>query len=132
MTVQECIDNYNEERPNQLADDLKIRWLKRLELLIMNEVILTHEGFEPYLYRLSPDSSEDFDEDTELIIKEPYTDVYMHYIDMRAAMNANDTKRYNAAASLYNNALVTFHQFYNKTHKPRSKRSKLLRHDSLI
>lgn len=132
MTVQECIDKYNEERPNQLADELKMRWLKTLELLLMNEVIMTHEGADRYLYRLSPDNDDGFDGDSELIVQEPYTDVYFYYMDMRAAANANDTKRYNMAASLYNNALVTYHQWYNRTRKPLNKRSKMLRHETIV
>lgn len=43
MRASELIAQYNAERPNKVDDSLKLNWLKTVDQMIMNEVILTHE-----------------------------------------------------------------------------------------
>lgn len=124
MTVASIIEQYNIERPNSIDDAFKRDWIENCERLLYEAVLLTHEE--------CPDIDfDEFDMDTELIARPPYSDLYMHYIDQRAAYNNNDTKRYNASATMYNNALLEFQQMYNRTHKPLKAPSRLLRHEVL-
>ncbi len=137
MTAAELIARYDAERPNQISPETKLEWLKKLEKLIIREVILTHSGDPRFT---ANNSTEPFDEDdyfedwglaSDLIVDVPYDDVYFYFIDTRAAANANDTKRYNMAMTLYNNAMVTYQQYYNRTYRPVRKRKRFLRHEIL-
>ena len=159
MTVEELIQKYNAERQNLTDDRQKILWLRRLERMVINDVILTHElpgarlrdaenvehpiiGGLPTDAYVEDDSlhlndsgvidnDEEFGPKTELLIPEPYDDVYMYYIDQRIAYNNNDTRRYNAASTSFNNAYITYQQWYNRNHRARQPRPHLLRHEVL-
>lgn len=132
MTVAGLIEQYNTERPNNVDDAHKVQWIKKIEQMIINEVILTHEhnpmdeiglqlqvsGSTLHIERGGTLSQhmDKFDLDTELIVPEPYDDIYMYFIDQRIALNQNDTRRFNSAAAMYNNALLQYQQFYNRTY----------------
>ena len=129
MTVAGIIEQYNTERPNNVEDALKKDFLKRVEQMIIDIIIKNHQG--------APDEEEliehieDFDIDTELLVEEPYDDLYIYYLDQRISLNNNDTKRYNVASQLYNNALLTYQQKYNREHKSIQPGSYLIRHEVL-
>ncbi len=129
MTVAGIIEQYNTERPNNVEDSLKKDYLCKFEQMVINTVIKNHMG--------APTDEELelhialFDFDTELLIQEPYDDVYIYYLDQRIAYNNNDTKRYNAASPMYNNALLTFQQYYNREHMVDKRKNHMLRHEVL-
>lgn len=129
MTVAGIIEQYNTERPNNIEDLLKIEWLRKCEEMIIDTIILTHKG-APEMEELDQHISE-FDAGTELLIKEPYDDLYIYFLDQRIAMNQNDTRRYNAAATMYNNALLTYQQKYNREHMPLQSKGFLIKHGVL-
>lgn len=147
MTVAGLIEQFNAEHPNQMHDDVKVYWLRKCEQMLINEVLMSHEhdlededkielrvsgstlviqnagNFEQHIAG--------FDMDTVLIAPEPYDDLYIYYLDQRLALNNNDTKRFNVAAQMYNNALLTYQQYFNRTYKTKKQPSKLLRHEVL-
>lgn len=129
MTVAGIIEQYNTERPNNIEDSLKIDWLKRLEQTIVDVIIRRHQG--------AP-TDEELDEhlayfniNSDLLVPEPYDEVYFYYLDQRIAQNNNDTKRYNMASSLYNNAMLTYQQKYNREHMALTVAKNLIRHEVL-
>lgn len=73
----------------------------------------------------------EFGRDSELSLPEPYTDIYLHYIDKQIAYWSNDARIYNIAAQEFNNAYLSYQQWYNRTHKPDRARVHLLRHEVL-
>lgn len=147
MTVAALIEQYNTERPNNIEDALKVTWLRKCEQMIFNEVTDSHdhdplghdrlqlsvEGSTLYIQAAGAyeDHMAGFDLDTELIVPEPYDGVYMYYLDQRIALNQNDTRRYNAAATQYNNALLQYQQYYNRNYATLKREKKMIRHDRL-
>lgn len=169
MTVAEIIAQYDEERPNDVSVEMKIRWLRKLERMIYSEVILTHDDrysghpdHRLYVYTDGEDQyisnpkgretvyakdealhfnakrrpytgikEDEFGLDTELIVPEPYDDLYIHYLDRKTAMLTSDTRKYTAAVTAYNNALITYQQYMNRMYRPRRERKPLLRHEVL-
>jgi len=132
MNVVGMIDQYNLERPNQVEDSVKKDFLRKCEANLIENVILlydpqtgerTEEEWQEYL--------DTFDYETNLILDEPFDDLYIYYLDQRIALNNNDTKRYNAASRLFDNMLLAFKQKYNREHFPRQTRKMLLRHEVL-
>ena len=43
MTVAGLIEQYNNERPNQVDDDVKVLWLRKCEQMLINEIFLSHK-----------------------------------------------------------------------------------------
>lgn len=161
MLVNELIYRYNDERPNEIEDLRKLAYIRAAERFVLNEVILTHEWDEDIkaqiddvLNQINEDEMieagvsgnmkaamytnadynkyfDAFDMNTELFVKEPYDDLYFHYIDMKIASAQNEAKRYNAAAEMYNNAYISFQDYYNRTHMPKSMPLKVAYHQLL-
>ena len=146
-TVAEIIGQYNNERPNQVGDDLKVLWLRKCEQAIINEIFVSHEHDLEAESKISlsvvgstlkienagtfEQHIDSFDMDTHLLVPEPYDDLYLHFIDQRIALNNNDKTRYNTAATQYNNALLTFQQYFNRTYITKKVSKKMLRHENL-
>lgn len=126
------IDQYNIERPNSVEDDLKMEMLRKCEANLLDSVILLYEPQEGERTKEEWDEYlENFNYDTELILKEPFDDLYIFYLDQRISMNQNDTKRYNVASRLYDNLLLAFKQKYNREHIPKQPPKMLMRHEVL-
>lgn len=132
MTVVGIIDQYNLERPNSVEDNVKMEFLRKCEANIIENVILL---YEPLVGERTQEEWEEhldeFDYDTNLVLDEPFDDLYIYYLDQRIALNNNDTKRYNAASRLFDNMLLSFKQKYNREHFPTQTRKMLLRHEVL-
>lgn len=140
MTVQELISRYDEERPNQIDQNIKIRWLRQIEKMLWKDIVLTHSvhGMEDLLRRpmqkpdKKPDKKpefyegfdldkyfEDWDVSGELVADEPYQEIYFDYMDMQRARMQNENTKYNMASQLFNNSLSAFRDYWNRTHYPK-------------
>lgn len=145
MKASALIAQYNMERPNEVDDAVKLKMLKKCEHMIINEVILTHEHpvtdekkieiVNSTLKITSGDTLQEhldsFGMDTELIVPEPYEEVYIHFLDQKIAYNNNDIKRYNVAATQYNNAMLTYQQWYNRTNNALRAKVPLINHSRI-
>lgn len=147
MTVAGIIEQFNTEKPNQVDDALKVLWLRKCEQMIINEILMSHEHNleDENTINLSvagstliikpagsfEDHINNFDMDTTLLVPEPYDDLYIHYLDQRIALNQNDTKRYNLASNQYNNALLVYQQYCNRTYVTKKSPKRMLRHEDL-
>ena len=146
-TVAQTIEQFNTEYPNQVDDALKVTWLRKCEQMLINEIYIQHEhdledesklklsvsGPTLVITRAGTfaDHISNFDMDTELLVPEPYDDLYLHYLAQRVAYNTNDKTRYNTAATMYNNALLTYQQYFNRTYKAITPSKKLFDHNNL-
>ena len=115
MTLAEAISLVDKLKPNQYAESFKINWLSKLDGMIFREVLLTHadcpiESFEGY----------DIDsQDTELLVPYPYDqDIYNYFLQAQIDKENGETAKYNQSITLYNNAFLTFQNWYNRTHLP--------------
>lgn len=76
-------------------------------------------------------ADDDFGMDSELSIPDPYSEIYLLYIDMKVAFYNNDARTYNVASQEYNNAYLAYQQMFNRTHTPDRPRGHLIRHEVL-
>lgn len=146
-TVAGIIEQYNNERPNQVADNLKVNWLRKCEKMIINEILISHEhdlededrvtlGVAGSTLIIKPAGSfeqhiDSFGMDTVPLVPEPYDELYVFYLDSKIAYNNNDTKRYNTASARYNEALLSYQQYCNRTWKTRQRPGVLFDHERL-
>lgn len=115
MTIAEAISIVDKLKPNQYAESFKINWLSKLDGQIFKEVFQTHAG--------SPiESFDGYDADsqnTELLVPYPYDeDIYNYFLQAQIDKENGETAKYNQSITLYNNAFLTFQNWYNRTHLP--------------
>lgn len=128
MKVSEMIGKFDNLRPNHIEDGTKREWLSDLETLLINEVVLTHEvpawvaEHETYLkYQETKGREVLFDDhsDGELLLPLPYaTDVYFWWMASKTDLMEGNTDKYQNDMQLYNNAVLTYKDWYNRTYMP--------------
>ena len=116
MTINEAIDGLDALKPNKYTQEQKIEWLQRLDGLIKEQVIDTHEGGEEVVVPKYSDTTLD----TELLIKSPHDEIYITYLAMKIDFANGEYKKYNNSAYMYNEALNEYKKWYNRTHMPKS------------
>lgn len=116
MILSEIIARYDNERKNTEDKSVKQRWVEELERIVLDDVILTHQNEIE-----NPDEYfDDWGDSKELLIPMQYADVYINYIDMKMQLKLNQLQKYNSASTLFNNAYITYQQWYNRHNKPLS------------
>ena len=116
MTLKEAIVKFDTEKSNTIPDELKIGWLSSLDSSVFHTLVLTHEtndniSFSPY--------TTDTSEDTVLLIPEPFTDIYFHYLAMKTDLHYSDINKYNVDLSLYSSLYLEFERYYNRKYMPK-------------
>ena len=116
MTAYEIIARFDEERNNNESMDSKLVWIEELEHIVLDDVILTHKNNidNPGTY------FDEWDGNSTLLIPIPYTDCYIHYMDMKLNMKLNQLNKYNNASAMFNNTYITYQQWYNRHNQPLS------------
>ena len=115
MTVAEAISVVDKLRPNQYQDTFKIKWLSKLDGQIFKEVFMTHadspiESFDGY---------DENSQNKELLVPYPYDeDIYNYFLQAQIDKENGEVGKYNQSITLYNNAFLTFQNWYNRTHVP--------------
>lgn len=121
MTVTEAIAHCDGMKPNMYSQAEKTGWLSKLDGMIWQEVILTHEpppeddgseGFTPY--------NADTDGDTELLVPFPWSaDVYNYWLQAQIDKENGEIEKFNQNISMFNAAYGMYTAWYTKTHMPR-------------
>lgn len=128
MKITELISRVDNLRPNQIDDGSKREWLSEVELLLINEVVLTHEvpewvakhdTYQRYVKTGGMDLLFDDYGDSELLIQSPYgTDVYYWWLVSKIDLVEGNTEKYANDFQMYNNACLTYKDWYNRTYMP--------------
>lgn len=111
MKVRDAINRAAIIEPNQYDHHEQIMWLQMLDGQIFEEVIRTHEGCPEHFN--APHEMND-----DLLVPEPYTDLYLWYLVGRIQISNADLDRYQNTQILYNEALDAYKNWYNRGHKP--------------
>lgn len=138
MTIGKAIEIVDRLKPNKFQRIDKIRWLSELDALIWHDLISTHEqpvkrpctteceGWvpdpcdqtEPVRHVGFDGYPEDAPDDTELMVKFPHDTLYLRYLESQIDLNNMEITKYNNSRSLFNNAYLTYTDWYNRTHMP--------------
>lgn len=117
MTVQECLMKVDMLKPNRYDRPTKVMWLAEIEGQIFNEVVLTHES-PPVPF---PKIDQNVDPDHRLIAPFPYDDLYVLWLSCQIDLGNMEIGKYNNDKTLFNNALMTFRDYWNRTFMPRER-----------
>lgn len=119
MTIMGAINHIDAVKPNGYSQDEKVRWLSVLDGIVKREIIDTHEGGDSVVYQA-------YDENTflmqALLVPHPYDDVYIKWLESQIDYANGEYGKYNNSVSLFNTAYTAYEKYYNRTHKPISKK----------
>lgn len=113
MTIKELLDAVDQLKPNQYTYAQKIVWLKALDGMIWNKIKL----FTGELSDREPDPetyTEELMETTELLLTDPYTEIYTWYVFAMIDVNNGETLRYENDMVMYNTVLNDFLSAYTR------------------
>lgn len=120
ITIQEAIDKVDLLKPNAFPPEQKKAWLNELDKKVWHEIYLTHEGLPPIGCFSGYD--QDTDPGTKLLVPEPYTDVYLHWLSAQMDLANMESAKYAQNRQLFNGAYQDFGDFWRRTHMPKMKR----------
>lgn len=116
MTINEAINKLRDIKPTQFDNPTLVGWLSEVEQKIFQENIRWHEGtseIPPWPY----DPEQDMD--TALLIPEPYSSVYLRYLEAQVDYYSGEYVRYANSMTMYNVALSEYVDWYNRSHMPK-------------
>ena len=122
MTVKDLLADIDLKNPNDVQESVKRGWLLTQEKLLLDEVLHTHviTAEEAEKAEAIADLGA-MDDDYEPLVQPPYQDLYIHYVNAQIALANVDTVAYENAQALYNNALLTYKNWFNRTHRTGNK-----------
>lgn len=105
VTIEDMIATVDVMYPSTYESKDKEKWIRKLEARIEKEIISTHEN-------------PDIKEENKLYVPEPYTDVYVYYLEAQIDKHNTEYDRYSNHMALFNNVYQDYAAYYNRTHMP--------------
>ena len=121
MKVMEAIDRTDSLKHNTYTIGEKVEWLSRLDGMVKQEIIDTHEDgdgieFNGYTQKDSMN--------TKLLVPMPFDEVYIRWLEAQIDYANAEYDRYNNAVEAFNAFWTDFKNYYNRTHMPKGKKFK--------
>lgn len=116
MTIREAIDRIDSLKHNTYTNGEKVEWLSRLDGLIKDQIIDTHDGDPVYFYGYTED-----DMGAELLVHAPYDEMYIRWLEAQIDYYNGEISRYNNSIMMYQAAYDAYQRHYNRTHMPKGK-----------
>lgn len=121
MTISEAIEKIDNLKPNTYSQQDKVEWLSILDLMVKVEIIDTHEGGDSIEFSGYDDET---DINTEMLVPEPYSTVYLSWLESKIDYTNGEYGKYNNSASVFNADYSRFENYYNRKHMPIGNRIK--------
>lgn len=116
MTIIQAINTTDEMKPNAMSATLKYKYLTEIEQLVHDEVLMRHvhtpEQEEKPVY------TEDTDDDTELLVPDPYSMLYVYWLMSKIDIQTQEDGRYNVDRAHFENAWETMSDWWTRNHRP--------------
>lgn len=120
ITIEQALERLDLMKANTVPWEQKVRWLSDLDMMAWHEIYMTHEGTPPE--SSFSGYSQDTGHETLLLIPEPHTEVYTHYLWAKIDLVTGESVEYAQEKALYNAAYQTFGDAWRRTHMPKRKR----------
>ena len=121
MTIIEAINRIDSLKPNNYSQDDKVAWLSKIDGIIKEKIIDTHEGGDGIVF-------DGYDTDTntatELLVPAPYDDLYVRWLEAQIDYANSEYGKYNNSMTMYNAAYAEYENYYNRCHMPKGKKLK--------
>lgn len=110
-SINEVIERVDRNKPNTFDEQTKATWLARVDGRISIEIL---KEDPPTLYTYPDDG------DKDLLVKEPFDNLYDHYLEAMIDYTNKEFANYNNSMLMYNEAMDGFAKWYIRTHVPKS------------
>ena len=121
MTIIEAINRLDSLKPNNYSQDEKVAWLSKLDGIIKEKVIDTHEDGEDIVF-------DGYDANTntatEMLVPAPYDDIYVRWLEAQVDYANGEYGKYNNSITMYNSAYAEYAGYYNRKHMPKGAKLK--------
>ena len=117
MTILEAIQRVDALKPNAYTQHDKVKWLSALDGKVQIEVFDTHHDSPAAFWEYTDDTALD----TQLRIPFPYDDVYEPWLMLNIDWMNREIGSFNNNTAVFNARYLEFRQFWNRTHRPKSK-----------
>lgn len=122
MKIQDVLARVDELKPNKFSEEQKVRWLSNLELIAYEQVVRWHKDCE----HLKPEPYDPAaDIDAELMIEDPWSEVYVHWLSAQIDYYNGDLGRYQNSAVSYNSTFTAWANWFNRNHESEPKQLKV-------
>ena len=123
MKIIEAITRLDALKFNTYTQSDKVDWLSRLDSMVKNQIINTHEGAEAITFTGYDDSTS---LDTVLLVPAPHDEMYLRWMEAQIDYHNGEYDKYNNAIILFNSAFESYAAYYNQSHKPLSRGRRFL------
>lgn len=120
MTISEAVNMADTLKPNTYTPETKLYWLSKLDGIVFEKIIKTHEGAEISEFK---GYTAETPLDTKLIIAAPYDDIYIKWLEAQIDYANREYDKYNNSIVAYNDAYSEFERYYNRTYMPKGEKS---------
>lgn len=114
MTLGEAIERIDTLKENQYDPAVKVGWLSYIEGMVKNEIINMYVGGDQIRFN---GYDAETDSNTVLIVPEPYSDLYIKWLQSQIDYWNGETIKYNNSISAFNQAYEHFRNYWNSQHE---------------
>lgn len=114
MTINKAIETIDKTHPSEHDRNTMIGWLSDLDKRVY-QIMRRHEMEYPADFT---GYNGDTDGDTELLVENPYDELYVQYLDMKVSLADRDYPFYNNAAVLFDGMWKEYTAYVNRTYMP--------------
>ena len=118
MKIIEAISRLDSQKHNTFSQSDKVEWLSRLDSMVKKHIIDTHEGADEVTFT-GYDGTTDLQ--TELLIPEPFDEVYLRWMEAQIDYANGEYNKYNQSIQMYMTAYDGYANYYNRNHMPLGK-----------
>lgn len=116
MKLREAIDRIDSLKHNTYTTAEKVEWISRLDGLVKNQIIDTHEDGENIEFN---GYTVEADMEKELLIPAPYDDAYIKWLEAKIDYYNGEIARYNNSVMMYQAVYDSYQRYYNRNHMPK-------------
>lgn len=109
MTLKQVIEEVDRQKPNAFTNDEKTQFVANCEIQVAEEIF----GVD------APEYDWTGDQNTELLLKAPFEDVYILYVMAQIDFRNGDYGRYNNELSQFDQRFTDAQAWNLRRHKPR-------------
>ena len=119
MTISQAIEQIDNLLHNTYPQEVKVKWLSQVDSSIKKNLLDTHES-PPVVEFTGYDEGVSLD--VVLLAPEPYSDLYIRWLEAQIHYYNGEYDRYNQALTTYNAVMRDYVNDYNSTHMPKGQK----------
>ena len=115
MKINEAIHRLDSLKFNTYTQDDKVEWLSRLDNMVKQQIIDTHEGAESVSFT---GYTADTPPETVLLVPAPHDEMYLRWMEAQIDYHNGEYDKYNNSIIMFNTVFEAYQKHYNSAHKP--------------